>query len=47
MEDVFVVIALDNRKTAFQVANQLLDMGISTFDLVYNWMDYAEQMDFK
>lgn len=47
MEDIFVVIAVDDRRPAFQIANQLLDMGVSTFDLIYNWTDYAEQMDFK
>jgi len=42
MKDLFVVLMMDNNKSAFQVSNQLLDMGITSFDLVYNWLDYAD-----
>lgn len=42
MKDVFVVIMLEDAKQAFQVANQLLDMNIDSFDLVYNWLQYVE-----
>lgn len=41
MENIIVVIMLDDASIAFQIANQLLDMGISSFDLVYNWLQYA------
>lgn len=42
MKDIFVVIMVENTKTAFQIANQLLDMGISEFDYIYNWLNYAD-----
>lgn len=41
MENIFVVIMLEDARIAFQIANQLLDMGISSFDLVYNWLSYV------
>ncbi|MCM1251239.1 MAG: aldo/keto reductase [Clostridium sp.] len=40
LENVFVVIMLKNIDTAFQVGNQLLDMGISHFDSVFNFLQY-------
>lgn len=45
MEDIFVVIMMDFLKPAFQVAGQLLDMGIDQFDLVYNWLEYADEKE--
>lgn len=42
MQDVFVIIMIENVSVAFQVANQLLDMGISTFDYYFNWLRYAD-----
>lgn len=47
MKDIFVVIMLENVKSAFSVANQLLDMGINDFDVVYNWLEYAKDGDFS
>lgn len=47
MKDVFVVIMIENTRTAFQIANQLLDMGISEFDYIYNWLNYADSQWFE
>jgi 2-succinyl-5-enolpyruvyl-6-hydroxy-3-cyclohexene-1-carboxylate synthase len=41
MENIFVVIMMEDARIAFQIANQLLDMGINSFDLVYNWLLYV------
>ena len=40
-KDVFVVIMMESITAAFQVVNQLLDMGISNFDVYGNWITYA------
>lgn len=47
IKDVFVVIMLEDVRIAFQIANQLLDMGIDSFDLVYNWLEYANNQKFE
>ena len=46
LKDIFVVLMIEDAKIAFQIANQLLDMGIDTFDLVSNWLQYADNKDF-
>jgi len=38
----FVIIMIENAGIGFSVANQLLDMGITNFDLYSNWMLYAD-----
>lgn len=40
-EDILVLIMIENISAAFQVANELLDMGIITFDYVHNWLCYT------
>lgn len=40
-KDILVLIMIENINAAFQVANKLLDMGITTFDYVQNWLCYA------
>ena len=47
MQDIFVVIMLEDAKVAFVIANQLLDMGIKDFDLIYNWLEYADSEKFE
>ncbi len=47
MKHIFVVIMLENIQVAFKVMNQLLEMQIDNFDLVYNWLEYAHEMQFK
>lgn len=47
LENVFVIIMLENMDVAFQVANQLLDMGIDTFDIIFNWLKYADSTLFE
>jgi 2-succinyl-5-enolpyruvyl-6-hydroxy-3-cyclohexene-1-carboxylate synthase len=41
MDNIFVVIMMEDARMAFQIANQLLDIGINSFDLVYNWLQYV------
>lgn len=40
-KDIFVIIMIDDAAAAFSVANQLLDLDIKEFDLIYNWLGYA------
>jgi len=42
IDNPFVIIMLENGQIGFNVANQLIDMGISNFDLYSNWSKYAE-----
>lgn len=44
MKNVFVVITIEDARIAFSVANQLLEFGIDKFDLVDNWLIYAEKI---
>lgn len=45
IRNVFVVIMLENIRYAFQVVHQLLGLGISDFDIVANWLTYAEKRE--
>lgn len=47
LENAFVVIMLENMDVAFQIANQLLDMGINAFDIIFNWLTYADHERFE
>lgn len=40
--DTMVIIMIENAAISLQIANQLLDMGVTCFDNVYNWMAYEE-----
>lgn len=40
IKDVYVIIMIQNINVAFQIANQLLDMGIKSFDTVFNFLRY-------
>ena len=42
----FVVIMVQEAKTALQIVNQLMEMGIMDFDLYDNWRDYARELGF-
>lgn len=42
MENIFVVLMIEKTNIAFQIANQLLDIGIDSFDVVDNWLQYAD-----
>lgn len=42
MRDVFVVIMLDRAEIVLKVANQLLDMGITSFDGFRNFLTYKD-----
>lgn len=42
LDSPFVVIMIENGRIGFQVASQLLDMGITDFDLYDNWITYAD-----
>lgn len=42
----FVVIMVQEAKTALQIVNQLIEMGITEFDLYDNWRDYAKDLGF-
>lgn len=46
-KDVFVVIMLENWKTAFSIGNQLVNLGIDSFDSFYNWREYADSIEWK
>lgn len=41
-KEIFVLIMIENTKTAFQVVNQLLDWDILEFDHIKNWIYYRE-----
>lgn len=43
MRDVCVIIMIDSAPIGFQVASQLIDMNIATFDHVENWLKYVEE----
>ncbi len=47
MRDIFVVIMVEDIKIAFSIANQLLDMNIQSFDIVHNWLNYADKKYFS
>lgn len=40
--DTFVLIMIQNSEVAAQVIHQLLDMGITTFDIFDNWKNYRK-----
>lgn len=42
MRDIFVLIMVENISVAFQIVNQLLDMGITEFDYINNWIYYSD-----
>ncbi len=42
LENVFVVIMIYDANIGFQIANQLEDLGIRNFDLVGNFLNYAD-----
>ncbi len=42
LHNPFVIIMIENAKVGFQVAQQLLDMGVTDFDLYNNWINYFE-----
>lgn len=46
IDNAYVLIAIENPKTAFIIASQLLDMKITDFDYIYNWFTYAEREDY-
>lgn len=45
-KNIVVLITIQNISSAFQVANKLLDMGITEFEHINNWLSYAD-MEFK
>lgn len=45
-KDVFVIIMLDNVQTAFRITAELVRMGIFHFDIVHNWIRYADEKMF-
>lgn len=47
LKDIFVIIMMEDPRVAVLVANQLLDMGISEFDYIYNWLDYVDEKWFE
>ncbi|HCT89982.1 MAG TPA: hypothetical protein DF613_01165 [Lachnospiraceae bacterium] len=42
LKNIFVILMFENISYAFQVVRQLIDMGIFDFDIVYNWLQYAD-----
>ena len=46
IKNPFVVIMIENIGAAFEIGNQLLEMGISSFDTVYNFLKYENGDDF-
>ncbi len=42
-KNIVVLIMIQNISSAFQVANKLLDMGITEFDYIDNWLSYADE----
>ena len=46
-KDVFVIIMLESWKTAFSIGNQLINLGIDSFDSFYNWKEYADSIEWK
>ena len=46
IDNAYVLIALENPRTAFCIASQLLDMKMMNFDYIYNWFDYADKEDY-
>lgn len=34
---------IQNISSAFQVVNKLLDMGITEFDYINNWLSYSDK----
>ena len=42
MNNPFIIIMIENAMVAFSVANQILDMGITNFDLYSNWETYVD-----
>lgn len=46
-KDVFVIIMLENWKTAFSIGSQLKRLGIASYDSFYNWKEYADSVEWK
>ncbi len=46
-KEVFVVIMVEDWKTAFSIGNQLANFGIDAFDSFYNWKEYADSVRWK
>ena len=46
-KDAFVVIMVEDWKTAFSIGNQLANLGIDAFDSFYNWKEYADSVRWK
>lgn len=41
-DDILVLVMVENAGAAFQIANRLMDMGITDFDHIHNWRCYAD-----
>lgn len=46
IENPFVVIMVQDATTSLQIVNQLIEMGITSFDIYDNWKDYAQDAGF-
>lgn len=42
MNNIMVIIMVDNVAVSFQIVKELLEMGITNFDHVENWLSYVE-----
>lgn len=43
LNNPFVIIMIESVQGGFQIASQLLDMGISQFDVYSNWLTYLDE----
>lgn len=43
MKDILVIIMVDNAGIAFQIAQKLLEMGISNFEHIENWISFVAE----
>ncbi len=46
-KDILVLVMVENAGAAFQIANQLIDMGITDFDHIHNWRCYVRYDETK
>ena len=46
-KDVLILVMVENAGAVLQIANRLMDMGITYFDHIHNWMHYVSYDDMK
>lgn len=46
-QNAIIVITVENIEVSFQIASQLMEMGINNFEHIYNWLKYERKINEK